>query len=167
MGDWLAGAGDGQLRLAGRPAIPRGGGCGPAAAWLCGRPGRCARGQSPSSAGCSPWHRAAAAAQSGASPPLCLSQPACPTVGPASTAESRARALPAGAGLGAVQEPDVTPGCGSGGHGSAAHLQWGGNQGSGCGFAHAHQLREGAGKGRPRLPSAVGIQAPVATSGPG
>lgn len=74
-----------------------------------------------------PWRRAAAAAQSGASPPPL---PVAAGVSHSGTGFHRrvagSRRCLQGRGWSAVQRPDVTPGAaGSGGHGSAAHLQWG------------------------------------------
>lgn len=96
--------------------------------WLCGRPGRCARGQSPELRLDAPRPGIGPPRQPSPEPrrPLCLSQPACPTVGPASTAESRAPGAACRGGAGARSRGLTSPrGCGSGGHGSAAHLQWG------------------------------------------
>lgn len=126
----LAGSvGDGQLRPAGRPAIPPGSGCGPRSGLGCADCRAGVRRQEPvfrldaSRPGVRPPRQPSRAPRR----LLCLSQPPCPAAAPASTAESRAPGgCLQGRGRSAVQRPDVTPGAaGGGGRGSAAHLQWG------------------------------------------
>ena len=150
----LAGSGgDGQLRLAGRSAIPRGRGYGPRSGL-----GRADRGPGvprpeprapPGRAW--PWCRAAGAAQSSASPPPL---PVAAGVSRRGTGFHRGvaglgpRALPAGAG------PERGPEAlrhsrgswGGGGRGSAAHLQWGRGGNS---RAAALPMRSGPAAGTP------------------
>lgn len=140
--------------------------------WLCGRPGRCARGQSPELRLDAPRPGVGPPRQPSPEPrrPLCLSQPACPTVGPASTAESRAPGAACRGGAGARSRGLTSPPGLRGVGATALRLtcSGGGEPGLGLRFCPcAPAAGGGRGEDRPRLPSAVGIQALVATSGPG
>lgn len=149
---------DGRLRLAGRPAIPRGGGCGPRSGFGCadGRAGVPAANPEAPPGRSTPWHRAAAAAGSRPRHPPVAAGVSHSGTGFHRRVAGSGRCLQ-GRGWSADQRPDVTRAAGVGprlcgspavGEGTRAR-------------AAVLPMRTSCGRGggrRTRLPSAVAFR---------